>query len=439
MVHTFEINGKHLIYDTESGSLFEGDEAMTAAVHARQGEPCRCVLEGDYTEAQREIDELIAQGLLFAEDAAVFIPPVSGEVKALCLHISHDCNLRCAYCFADEGKYLGEREVMSLQVALASIDFLIRASGKRKNLEVDFFGGEPLMNFETVRKTVEYAKQKAAANGKNIKFTLTTNALLLTEEIAQYLNREMDNVVLSIDGRKSVHDRVRKTAGGKGSYDIALKNAIRFKAVRGERSYYVRGTFTGYQLDFEKDVLHLNDCGFDQISIEPVVLEECSPMAIRREHIEKINRSYEALAKEYVIRRQNRDTWFNFFHFYIDMDNPPCMTKRLKGCGAGNEYLAVSPDGALYPCHRFVGDEKYKMGDVFEKRVDETIRGYFAGSCLATKPACKDCFAKYHCSGGCAANNLTYAGDINAPYELSCEMMRKRLECALYVYACEHE
>lgn len=439
MVHTFTICGDGFLYDVESGSLYEVDALTMAVVDRINGKDVNLsqYTAEEIAEAESELQALKAQGKLFAPENDINISTYSKEIKALCLHISHDCNLRCEYCFADEGKYSGEREVMSEAVGTAAIDFLMEHSGNRRNLEVDFFGGEPLLNLGVVKAVVEHAKALGKKHGKQFKFTMTTNALLLNDDTIAYLNREMDNVVLSIDGRKETHDSVRKTASGKGSFEVALKNSLKFRSVRGDKSYYVRGTFTALNKDFFKDVLFLNDCGFDQISIEPVILPEKHRLALKKEDVDIVNNNYELLAKEYVLRRKSGDRWFNFFHFFIDMDNAPCLTKRLKGCGAGNEYLAVSPTGELYPCHQFVGKSEYKMGDVFDKQIDADIKERFASCNLLSKPLCKSCFAKYHCSGGCTANNINYGGGMDQPYEVSCAMMKKRLECALYAYAKE--
>lgn len=432
MVHAFEFDGKYFVYDVESGSAFISDKLVYQLLKGKEA-------EGSHEEigqAKREIGQLKEQGLLFADPPALEAIKPGGQVKALCLHVCHDCNLRCEYCFGEGGTFGGKRERMNAATACAAIDFLIEKSGDRKNLEVDFFGGEPLLNFEVVKDAVSYARMREKECGKLFKFTLTTNALLLSDETADFLNREMDNVVISLDGRKHVHDAMRKTAGLKGSYDIAMENARRFKRLRGDKSYYVRGTFTAKNLDFSKDVLHLADEGFDQISIEPVVTGD-GELAIKRKHLSQIFSEYELLAKEYILRRRT-GKWFNFFHFMVDLDGGPCLKKRLTGCGAGCEYLAIAPSGDIYPCHQFVGKRQYLMGDVFSKSVNEGIRQVFASSSLLSKEECKGCFAKYFCSGGCAANNSFYGGGIDKPYKLSCEMMRKRFECALAIYCLEN-
>lgn len=432
MVHAFEFDGKYFIYDVESGSAFIADKLVYQLLSEGEAQGFSEEIE----QARREIEELKKQGLLFAEPPELPSFVQSGQVKALCLHVCHDCNLRCEYCFGDGGTFGGGRQRMEADVARSAIDFLIENSGSRKNLEIDFFGGEPLLNFEVVKDAVSYARKREKESGKLFKFTLTTNALLLSDEVTGFLNREMDNVVISLDGRKSVHDEMRKTLGGRGSYDIAMENAKRFRRLRGDKSYYVRGTFTAKNLDFSKDVLHLSDEGFDQISVEPVVTSG-GKLEIKREHLPQIFNEYRILAKEYIKRRKT-GKWFNFFHFMVDLDGGPCLKKRLTGCGAGCEYLAVAPSGEIYPCHQFVGRKDYLMGDVFSRSVSQGIRQIFASSSLLTKKSCKGCFAKYFCSGGCAANNIFYAGGIDKPYEISCEMMRKRFECALAVYCLEN-
>ena len=322
---------------------------------------------------------------------------------------------------------------MSLETAKAAIDFLIRESGGRKVLEVDFFGGEPLMNLGVIKETVAYAKAEAAKRGKRFLFTTTTNGLLLNDDAIAFLNAEMENVVLSLDGRKEVHDAVRKTVSGKGSFDAVIEKIKKFVKIRGDKHYYVRGTFTAKNLDFSKDVLFLADEGFDSISLEPVVTD-IPDLQIREEHLPRIEREYETLCDEYI-RREAEGKGFLFFHFHVDLEGGPCLAKRVSACGAGNEYFSVVPNGDIYPCHQFAGDKKWRMGSVFEGRLDPDIRGQFASSCLFTRKKCGDCFAKFICSGGCSANNYHYNGDINEPYGMTCAMMKKRIECAMHVLA----
>lgn len=435
MVHAFKNNGNFYLFDVESNNLFNVDEVVFCVVK-------NCDLDKfdttEIKEANAEIKELKDSGLLFTESQNEVSPGKSTFIKSMCLHLSHDCNLRCKYCFADEGAYHGKREHMPLETAKAAIDFLIENSGYLKNLEVDFFGGEPLMNFDVLKKTVEYAKERAEKCGKVFKFTTTTNGILLDKEVSDYLNREMDNVVLSLDGRKEVHDNARPTANGKGSFDVIMDKFKYFRSIRGDKSYFLRGTFTSENKDFCEDVLFMAD-NFDQVSVEPVVLPDGHPMALKESDLPVLFEQYEKLAAEYVRRRKDPDKWFGFFHFNVDLENGPCLKKRLMGCGAGCSYCAVTPDGNIYPCHQFAGESEFVLGNVFDKKLDPQRRQTFLDSTLATKKNCGSCWAKYQCSGGCAANAIHFNGDINVPYNLACELMRKRLECTLYIYDCEHK
>lgn len=428
MIHIFSYHDHYYIYDVGSGSLHECDEKTAR------------VLEGDRTGVTDEelksilldVEGLKEQGLLYKEEVKAY-PMKSHEVKALCLHVSHDCNLRCKYCFADEGAYHSKREVMSRETAFAAIDFLLKNSGNRKVLEVDFFGGEPLMNLGVVKDTVYYAKAEAAKLGKRFLFTTTTNGLLLDDETIKFFNEEMENVVLSLDGRPEVHDAVRKTVNGKGSFALVIDKIKKFVRSRGDKHYYVRGTFTAKNLDFSKDVLFLADQGFDSISMEPVVTD-IPELQIKEEHLPRIEEEYENLCEAYL-EREEKGEGFNFFHFNIDLEGGPCLQKRVSACGAGNEYFSVVPNGDIYPCHQFAGDSKWKMGNVFSGTLDEGIRSQFANSCLFTRKKCEDCFAKFICSGGCSANNYHYNGDIEEPYAMTCAMMKKRIECAMHILA----
>lgn len=442
MVHTFHCLGKVFLVDVESGSIYEIDELTEKLINRKispdsypEGE-FLCYSEQDIADAQREIDELTRQGLLFSHESEHKPAVYSGIIKSMCLNVSHLCNLRCEYCFADGGTYNGAAENMSLDVALKAIDMIVSKSANRHNLEVDFFGGEPLLNFDVVKKTVEYARSIEKAHNKNFRFTITTNAMLLNDEIIDFFNKEMYNVVVSIDGRRSVHDCVRKTASGKGSFDTAIKNALRFKQLR-KGQYYIRGTYTALNKDFSNDVLFLNDLGFDQLSIEPVVLPENHRLAIKKEDIEQLKAEYDKLAEAYVERRKG-EKWFNFFHFMLDIYNGPCESKRLVGCGAGNDYVAVAPNGNIYPCHQFDGEKDYVIGNVLDGSFNTEIPKFFAENNLLKKDKCRNCWAKYYCSGGCAANAIKYGGGINKPYELSCELMRKRIECAIAVNCVEN-
>ncbi len=428
MIHVFTYHDHYYIYDTGSGSLHACDEQTANYL---SGKPVELTDE-ELKSTLADLAGLRSEGLLYAEEPTAY-PMKSNEVKALCLHVSHDCNLRCKYCFADEGAYHSVRETMSFEVAKSAIDFLLENSGNRKVLEVDFFGGEPLMNFDVVKRTVYYAKAEAEKRGKRFLFTTTTNGLLLDDETIRFLNEEMENVVLSLDGRKEVHDAVRKTVNGKGSFDAVIEKIKKFVRCRGDKHYYVRGTFTAKNLDFSKDVLFLADEGFDSISVEPVVTD-IPELQIREEHLSQIEREYEALCDEYV-KREAEGKGFHFFHFNIDLEGGPCLSKRVSACGAGNEYFSVVPNGDIYPCHQFAGDRKWRMGNVTEGRLDGDIRKQFAQSCLFTRKKCGDCFAKFICSGGCNANNYHYNGDIDTPYEMTCAMMKKRIECAMHVLA----
>lgn len=434
MVHVFHYKDKHYIFDTGSSSLHECDEKAALLLREKLGErvDTSSVSERERAEYEQDFAELEWEGLLFKEEERA-VPVKSDEVKALCLHICHDCNLRCRYCFADEGAYHAKREFMSLETAKRAIDFLIEQSGSRRILETDFFGGEPLMNFDVVKQTVRYAKEQAAKRGKKFLFTLTTNGLLLKDDVAEFLNREMENVVLSLDGRKEVHDAVRKTANGKGSFDLVIENLKNFVRIRGNKSYYVRGTFTAKNLDFSKDVLFLADSGFDSISLEPVVTD-IPDLAITKQDLSRVCDEYDTLCDKYL-EYEAKGKGFNFFHFNVDLEGGPCLSKRVSACGAGNEYFSVVPNGDIYPCHQFAGDPDFRMGNVYEGKLDEAIRAKFKKSCLFTRKKCENCFAKFICSGGCSANNYHFNGDIDEPYDITCEMMKKRTENAMHILA----
>ena len=445
MVHRFKNNGHNIILDVESGSVHEVDDiaydmiavfmdgdrdwviSETAAKHPGTD-------EAELAEVYDEISELKESGELFTEDEyrdrVIDYTKRPTVVKALCLHVAHDCNLSCRYCFAGEGEYHGARGLMSFEVGKQALDFLITNSGSRHNLEVYFFGGEPLLNFDVVKQLVEYGRSREEESGKHFRFTLTTNGVLLNDEIIEYLNAEMDNVVISLDGRKEVHDRMRPYRGGQGSYDSILPHLLRFKELRGDRKYYVRGTFTRHNLDFAADVLHMADLGFKELSIEPVVAKETDDYALLEEDLPKLFDEYDKLAAE-MEQRIGRDDEFDFFHFMIDLEGGPCVYKRLSGCGSGTEYLAVTPSGELYPCHQFAGMPEFLMGNVYDGITRNDIKEGFAGCNVYSRPACRDCFAKYYCSGGCAANAYNFTGDIRGNYELGCALQKKRIECAL--------
>lgn len=448
MIHAFKIHGTNMVLDVMSGAVHELDDVAYDVLFCYENDGIlnRDKLknlsrysDSEINEAIEEIEYLKQNNMLFTEDPySQMLPQWTKKtvVKALCLHVAHDCNLRCSYCFAGTGEYLGHRSLMSLEVGEKAIDFLIENSGNRKNLEVDFFGGEPLMNFDVVKGVVEYAREREKETGKNFRFTITTNAIILDEDKRKYINENMHNIVLSLDGRKEVNDEVRKRVDGTGSYDRILPLIKKMVDERGDGQYYIRGTFTRKNLDFAEDVLHLADLGFEQVSVEPVVANRDSGLDIRVEDLDKVCSEYERLAKEYVERRQN-GKWFNFFHFMIDLEGGPCIAKRLRGCGSGTEYLAVTPEGELYPCHQFVGHKEFLLGNVFDGLNQNPAREIFRETNVYTKPRCDSCWAKFYCSGGCAANAWQFNKDITIPYEIGCELEKKRVECALWIKAKE--
>ena len=448
MVHTFEYSygnkDYYFLWDVESGSLLEVDYVAFLCAKKRYGKAFTPQESAFYDDAdvsvkqeiEADLEELEREGALNAKPQVSSYKKNAKEIKALCLHVCHDCNLNCAYCFAGGGTYNTERDYMSPEVGKKSVDFLLANSGERKNLEIDFFGGEPLMNMRTVKEVVDYGNAEAAKIGKRISFTMTTNCLLLNDENIAYLNETMDNVVLSIDGRECVHNATRKSRNGKDCYNIILENAKKFRAVRGDKKYYVRATFTSANLDFANDILALNDAGFDQISVEPVVLPDEHPLALKKEMLDAILKEYDRFTAAYIDRRKT-SKWFNFFHFMIDLEHGACQNKRLTGCGAGTEYLAVSPQGDVYPCHQFVGKNDFLIGNVFTGIRNQDIRERFSELCVLNKPHCAECFAKYNCSGGCTANSYNFTGKLDGQYEVGCELARKRLECALAVAGIE--
>ena len=459
MIHQYINNGYHIVLDVNSGSVHVVDPVVYDAIRVvaelvgeldkprpLSGEEQAEVLSrltpahslSDIHEALEDIQELIDSEQLLTKDIyrdfVMDFKKRKTVVKALCLHIAHDCNLACRYCFAEEGEYHGRRALMSYEVGKKALDFLIANSGNREHLEVDFFGGEPLMNWDVVKRLVEYGRSREEECHKKFRFTLTTNGVLLNDEIMDFCNREMSNVVMSLDGRKEINDKMRPFRKGAGSYDLIVPKFQKFAKSRGQKDYYVRGTFTRNNLDFADDVLHFADLGFEQMSIEPVVADPAEEYAIREEDLPVILEEYDRLAVEYV-KRKKEGRGFNFFHFMIDLKAGPCVAKRLAGCGSGTEYLAVTPWGDLYPCHQFVGNEDFLLGNVDTGIVNTDVRDEFKLCNVYAKEKCRDCFARFYCSGGCAANAYNFSGSINGTYDIGCEMQKKRIECAIMIKA----
>jgi SCIFF radical SAM maturase len=459
LIHQYQNNGYNIVLDVVSGAVHVVDELCYDVIAALSGgakEPTAAglrkpeVLEelvqklggryggDDIKDALADVTELTEAGQLFVEDTyESMIDEVKKRktvVKALCLHIAHDCNLACRYCFAEEGEYHGRRALMSFEVGKKALDFLIANSGSRRNLEVDFFGGEPLMNWQVVKDLVAYGRQQEKLHDKHFRFTVTTNGVLLNDEIQEFINQEMDNVVLSLDGRREVNDHMRPFRNGKGSYDLIVPKFQKLADSRNQEKYYIRGTFTRENLDFSEDILHFADLGFTQMSIEPVVGDASDPYAIREEDLPKIMEEYDKLARV-MIQREKEGKGFQFFHFMIDLDGGPCVAKRLSGCGSGTEYLAVTPWGDLYPCHQFVGQEEFLMGNVEDGIIKPEIADDFRSCNVYSKEKCRDCFAKFYCSGGCMANAYHFHGTIHDTYDIGCKMQRKRVECAIMIKA----
>ncbi len=451
MVHQYKNNGYNIVLDVCSGSVHVVDDLVYDMVEMYESKTKDEIAveiknkykdlysDEDILDAYSDIEELKAAGQLFTEDVykdvVIDFKKRKTVVKALCLHIAHDCNLACQYCFADEGSYNGHpRELMSYEVGKKALDFLIENSGNRVNLEVDFFGGEPLMNFDVVKKLVEYGRSREKEAGKNFRFTLTTNGVLLNDEIIDFCNKEISNVVLSLDGRKEIHDLMRPTRNGKGSYDVIIDKFKNFVEKRGDKSYYVRGTFTRNNLDFTEDFKHMVDLGFKEISIEPVVSPDDCPYAIREEDVEAICKEYDKLALD-IIERHKAGKPITFFHYMLDLNGGPCVYKRLSGCGSGTEYLAVTPQGELYPCHQFVGIDGFKLGDVYNGIEKTLLVEEFKLCNVYAKDKCKDCFARFYCSGGCAANAYQFHGSILDAYDIGCKLQQKRVECAIMIKA----
>ena len=446
MIHQYKLNGYDIVLDCASGSVhvvddvaydmiadFENlskDELINKIKNKYRGESAE-----DLNDCYEELCALKAQGKLFSEDkfkplAGKLKEKSAGVIKALCLHVAHTCNLNCSYCFASQGKYHGDRAIMSYEVGKRALDFLVENSGTRRNLEVDFFGGEPLMNFGVVKDLVAYARSIEKEKNKNFRFTLTTNGLNITDEVIDFANKEMSNVVLSLDGRKEVHDRFRVDLAGRGSYDRIVPLFQKFVEKRGGKNYYMRGTFTHYNPDFLNDIKAMLDIGFTEISMEPVVCAENDPSALTAEDREIVKKQYEDLAK-LMIERRNAGKPFTFYHYMIDLKGGPCIYKRVSGCGSGTEYMAVTPWGDLYPCHQFVGEEKFRLGSVFEGVTNLEKQNEFAACNVYAREECADCWAKLYCAGGCAANAYHATGSVNGVYKSGCELFKKRIECAI--------
>jgi uncharacterized protein len=440
LIHSFQFQDQFILVDVESGAIHKLDEAAFRVVQAfeRGEDPYAGGVDADTVrEVLCDLDELKEGGAYDAKTKTAPEIPGGSAIKSMCLHVAHDCNLRCKYCFAATGDFHGVRMLMPLDVGKRALDFLMENSGTRKHLEVDLFGGEPLMNWPVCVGIVNYGRALEKKYNKLINFTITTNCVALNDEMIAFINREMHNVVISLDGRKDVHDALRPTVNGKGSFDVILKNAKKLVAGRGDREYYIRGTFTRNNLDFLEDVKAITGYGFDQLSLEPAVLPDESPYSLLPEHLDRIDQEYDALADYFIEARKSPDTWFNFFHFMFDPTGGPCLRKRINGCGAGTEYVAVTPDGDLYPCHQFVGMDEWKIGSLDDGIKREDLQKEFLGCNVCTKDTCKNCWAKYYCSGGCMANAVLYGGALDKPHEISCALMRKRFECAIGIYLTE--
>lgn len=456
MIHSYKMKGYNIIIDQNSGCVHSVDEVAYDIINMFESKPkekIKAFILDKYSKRDdvtpedidlcfEDIEALIKDGRLFAKDAfensALDFKKRQGVLKAICLHVAHDCNLACKYCFAGKGEYDGPKGLMSFETGKRALDFLVEKSGTRKNLEVDFFGGEPLLNWEVCKKLVEYGRSIEKEHGKNFRFTLTTNGVLVNDEVIDFCNREMGNVVLSLDGRKETHDRLRTTCNGKGSYDLIVDKFKKFANARNQADYYMRGTYTHYNTDFSKDIIHMADLGFKELSIEPVVSDPTEPYALKENDLPILKEQYEILADE-MLRRYRNGNGFTFYHYMIDLNSGPCIVKRISGCGVGTEYMAVTPSGELYPCHQFVGDEKFLLGDIWKGVINTAILDEFKCCNVYSHPECKDCFAKLYCSGGCAANAYHTTGSVNGIYEFGCELHRKRIECAIMLKVAEAE
>lgn len=456
MIHAYKMNGYNIIIDQNSGCVHSVDDVaydiITNYENKNKDEIKSYILEkykdrADVTAEDidlcfDDIETLKKEGRLFAEDTfektASAFKKRQGVLKAICLHVAHDCNLACKYCFAGKGEYDGPKGLMSFETGKRALDFLVEQSGTRHNLEVDFFGGEPLLNWDVCKKLVEYGRSIEKKYNKNFRFTVTTNGVLLNDEIMDFCNKEMGNVVLSLDGRKETHDRLRITRNNTGSYDMIIDKFKKFAQSRNQKDYYMRGTYTHFNTDFSKDVIHMADEGFKELSIEPVVCDPSEDYALKESDLPVLKEQYEILANE-MLRRYRKGNGFTFYHYMIDLDAGPCIVKRVSGCGVGTEYMAVTPDGELYPCHQFVGDEKFLLGDIWNGVKNKNVLEQFENCNVYSHKECKDCFAKLYCSGGCAANAYHSTGSVSGVYEFGCELHRKRIECAVMLKVAEAE
>lgn len=456
MIHSYKMNGYNIIIDQNSGCVHSVDEVAYDIINMYESQSRDIikkyilekynnrpdVTEEDIEECFKDIEALKADERLFSKDSfegtANDFKRRQGVVKAICLHVAHDCNLACKYCFAGKGEYDGPKGLMTFETGKRALDFLIEQSKTRKNLEVDFFGGEPLLNWEVCKKLVKYGREQEKKHNKSFRFTLTTNGILLDDEVMYFCNREMSNVVLSLDGRKKTNDLMRVSRNGSGSYDLITDKFKKFAESRNQKDYYIRGTYTHYNTDFSKDIIHMADLGFKDLSIEPVVCAPSEPYALRNEDLPVLKEQYQILANE-MLRRYRKGNGFTFYHYMIDLDAGPCIVKRISGCGVGTEYLAVTPSGELYPCHQFVGDEKFLLGDIWKGITNADILKQFEDCNVYSRRECNDCFAKLYCSGGCAANAYHTTGSVNGVYEFGCELHRKRIECAIMLKVAEAE
>ena len=452
MIHQYKLNGYNIVLDVYSGAVHVVDDVAYDIIGMFEDTPREKIVSAilekyagrpDVTAEEVEqciddVETLKSAGKLFTQDTyeniASDFKSRSDDIKALCLHVAHTCNLNCEYCFASQGKYSGDRAIMSFEVGKQALDFLVEHSGSHVNLEVDFFGGEPLMNWDTVKRLVEYARSIERERGKKFRFTLTTNGVLVDRDVIEFSNREMHNVVMSLDGRREVHDRFRRDYAGNGSYDKVVPKFQEFAKARGDREYYIRGTYTHYNTDFTQDIFHMADLGFTKLSMEPVVCSSDDPCALTEDDLPVLFEQYEILAKD-MLRREREGHPITFYHYMIDLKHGPCIYKRISGCGSGTEYMAVTPWGDLYPCHQFVGDQRYLMGNVWDGVQNKDLRDEFRKCNVYARPDCGDCWAKLYCSGGCPANAYHATGSITGTYDYGCRLFRKRMECAIMMEA----